>query len=154
MKALKIVGAVFVAVLLSFSFVACSSDDDENDPGFLELTSVIVGTWAQDGDDDILVINANGTGQWYDNEESYKQKEVDVDYTTTWTCKNGWLYLTTTYHSDGSEQTHTNTMRATDISKDKIVWKDYYDDNESGNGEDGRDAFGYYRFWTWERYNK
>lgn len=140
MKALKIVGATLIAVLLSFSFVACSSDDDANDSG-----SSIVGVWAQDGDDDILVINANGTGQWYDCEEAYKEK--DIASTITWTYKNGWLYL-----KDASSP--TQEFRAETISKNKIVWKEYDDCPNLSYKYDGYDAFGYYNLWTWERYTK
>ncbi len=36
------------------------------------------------------------------------------------------------------------------VSKDKIIWQDY--DDEEYSNEDMKDSFGYYRLWTWERY--
>lgn len=46
-----------IAILLSVmaALNSCSYEHADNEP-----TTIIVGTWTQDGDDDIFVINANG----------------------------------------------------------------------------------------------
>lgn len=40
MKTLRFIGMAIIAVVISVNFVACSSDDDEN-----ESNSPLVGTW-------------------------------------------------------------------------------------------------------------
>lgn len=45
--------------IVGMTFVSCSNDDDDEPVGN-NLEKVVVGTWAQDGDNDILTINANG----------------------------------------------------------------------------------------------
>lgn len=113
------------------------------------LLNIVVGVWAQDGDNDILRINADGTGVGYDNPTEYKND--NVGYSFNWSYENGWVTVT----SDGEV---VEEMRTISVSQNKIVWQryaipsDYYDPSE--DEWDGHDAFGYYEFWTWERYNK
>ncbi len=139
--------AVALCAIMSLSFVGCSDDDDEGAGD--ELKSIIVGTWAQDGDNDILVVNANGTGVIYDSPELYEQKKDGASF--TWTYKDGWIKA-------GIAGVQEEELRAKSVSKNKIVWQRYaiasedYDPSE--DEWDGHDAFGYYDYWTWERYNK
>ena len=113
------------------------------------LLNIVVGVWAQDGDNDILRINADGTGVGYDNPTEYKND--NVGYSFNWSYDNGWVTVT----SDGEV---VEEMRTISVSQNKIVWQryaipsDYYDPSE--DEWDGHDAFGYYEFWIWERYNK
>ncbi len=56
---------VALFAIIAIAFTSCSDDDDE--PAIDELTSIMVGAWAQDGDNDIFVVKANGTGVGYEN---------------------------------------------------------------------------------------
>lgn len=77
--------AVALCVIMSMAFTSCSDDDDE--PAGDELTSIIVGSWAQDGDNDILVVNANGTGVGYENLTDYQNNHEG--YKFNWSYKDG-----------------------------------------------------------------
>lgn len=134
--------AVALCVIMAMAFTSCSDDDDE--PAADELTTIIVGTWAQDGDDDIFVINANGTGVVYGSPELYAQKKDGDNF--TWSYKDGWV-------RGGVAGVQEEEMRAKTVSKNKIVWQRYDKEASYGDGYD-RDAFGYYELWTWERYTK
>lgn len=133
---------VALGVIMLMAFSSCSDDDDE--PAGDELTAVIVGTWAQDGDNDIFVVNANGTGVVYDSPELYEQKKDGASF--TWTYKDGWVKA-------GIAGVQEEEMRAKSVSKNKIVWQRY---DKDASDDDGyyKDAFGYYELWTWERYTK
>ena len=87
LKHLQSLVAVALCVIMAMAFTSCSDDDDE--PASDELTSIIVGVWAQDGDNDIFVVKANGTGVVYDSPEMYEQKKDGASF--TWTYKNGWV---------------------------------------------------------------
>lgn len=113
------------------------------------LLNIVVGVWAQDGDNDIFIVNADGTGIVYGSPELYEQKKDGGAF--TWSYKNGWIYA-------GVKGVQEEEMRVEYLSENKIVWRRYaipsdYDD-PSEDEWDGHDAFGYYEFWTWERYNK
>lgn len=131
---------VALCVIMAMAFTSCSDDDDE--PAADELTTIIVGTWAQDGDNDIFVVNANGTGVVYGSQELYAQKKDGVYF--TWSYKDGWVRASIA----GVQE---EEMRAKTVSRNKIVWQRY--DKEASDGYD-KDAFGYYELWTWERYTK
>lgn len=137
--------AVALCVIMAMAFTSCSDDDDE--PAADELTSIIVGVWAQDGDNDIFVVNANGTGVVYDSPALYEQKKDGTNF--TWSYKDGWVRAST-IHSD---EVQVEEMRAKTVSKNKIVWQRYDNEASDGDGYD-KDAFGYYDLWTWERYTK
>ena len=133
MKTLRFIGVATIIVALSVNFIACSDDEEKAEEMFF------IGAWAQDGDDDIFVLNADGTGVSYDSETLYKRGEVDDFF--SWTYNNEWLYL------DDDE------LRAESVSSNKIVWRRYFDGYfETANRN--RDAFGWYELWTWERYTK
>ena len=138
MKTLRFIGMAILAVVLSVNFVACSDDDEEKNDAD-NLTEIIVGTWVQDGDDDILVINANGTGIIYGNETLYESGEGD---SFSWSYNNGWVYA-------GVAGIQEEELRAESVSSNKIVWRRYRDYET-----DNKDAFGWYSLWTWERYTK
>ena len=70
LKHLQSLVAVALCVIMAMAFTSCSDDDDE--PAIDELTSIIVGAWAQDGDNDIFVVKANGTGVGYENLTNYQ----------------------------------------------------------------------------------
>lgn len=140
LKHLQTLVAVALCVIMAMAFTSCGDDDDE--PEGDELTSTMVGVWAQDGDNDIFVVNSNGTGIVYTSPEHYEQK--DGGKSLTWTYKNGWVKAII----DGVQE---EEFRAISVSKNKIVWKRYDEDASDG---DGYDAFGYYDLWTWERYTK
>ena len=82
---------VALCVVMAVAFNSCSSDDDEKSAND-NLSSVVVGTWAQDGDNDILTIKADGTGVGYDNPTDYENN--NVGYQFKWEYKNGWVYVT------------------------------------------------------------
>lgn len=142
MKYLQSLLAVALCVIMTFAMAGCSKDDDV--PAEDNLSSIIVGVWAQDGDDDIMVFNANGTGMFYESPADYEKK--DVSYNFTWSLKGEWLTINIDY-GDGSYDYQMKCRPEKIVSKNKIIWKDYDDENNDFN-----DAFGYYRLWTWERY--
>lgn len=142
LKHIQSLVTVALCVIMAIAFTSCSDDDDE--PASDELTSIIVGVWAQDGDDDIFVVNSNGTGVVYGSPELYELKEEGTSF--TWAYKDGWVKA-----SIGGVQ--EEEMRAKSISQNKIIWQRYDKEASDGDGYD-KDAFGYYELWTWERYTK
>ncbi len=126
--------------MICVNFAACGSDDDPAEESTTDLSKIIIGTWVQDGDDDIMVIKSNKTLTWYTNETAYKNNEVSEIY--QWEVEDGWLY----FHEDGER---FGEMYPKDLKANTIVWKDY-DEYE----EDYSDSYGNYRLWTWERYSK
>lgn len=145
LKHLQSLVAVALCVIMAMAFTSCSDDDDE--PASDELTSIIVGAWAQDGDNDIFVVNANGTGIGYENSTDYQNNKEG--YKFNWSYKDGWVYVTIDFYGE----TQKEEMRAKSVSKNKIVWQRYDEEASDGDGYD-KDAFGYYELWTWERYTK
>lgn len=144
LKHLQTLVTVALCVILTASLSSCSKDDDE--PAKDNLSDIIVGAWAQNGDDDIMVFNANGTGMFYDSPTDYEQKEGAYNF--TWNLKDEWLTINIDY-GDGSYDDQMKCRPEKIVSKNKIIWKDYNEDL----AHDGlNDAFGYYRLWTWERY--
>ncbi|WP_295730846.1 hypothetical protein [uncultured Muribaculum sp.] len=140
--------SVALCVIMSMVFVGCGDDDDE--PNGTDLAEIVVGTWAQDGDNDILTVNANGSGVGYDNPTAYQNNQVG--YSFNWSYGEGWVNIT--FDIDGELQ--LERMRAKSVSQNIIVWQRYaiptedYDPSE--DEWDGHDSFGYYDLWTWERY--
>ena len=138
---LKLLSLAMIAVL-SFTFSSCSDDDEESASN--ELTSVMIGAWSQDGDNDIFVIKANGTGFHYDCPEWYEHDENPNPI--TWSCSDGLFVLSL----GGDYEGQVEYMRAESVSDDKIVWRRYEDpaDWELSYYED---EYGTYCLWTWER---
>lgn len=137
---LKLLSMAMIAVL-SFTFSSCSDDDEESASN--ELTSVMIGAWSQDGDDDIFVIKANGTGFHYDCPEWYEHDENPNP--VTWSCSDGLFVLSL----GGDYEGQVEYMRAESVSDDKIVWRRYED--PAGWELYYEDEYGTYCLWTWER---
>lgn len=87
-KILKYIGISLFAAILCVNFAACSDDNEESTESD-NLQEIVVGAWAQDGDNDIFLVNADGTGIGYENSEDYEQNVPG--YTFTWTYKNEWV---------------------------------------------------------------
>lgn len=145
---LKSLFTLAVCVAMSMAIISCSDNDDEPDSN--DLAKILIGVWAQDGDNDILTINVGGTGTGYDNSSDYQNNRES--YQLTWNYSDGWVNMTIDYDGD----TQAEKMRARSVTQNKIVWQRYaipsegYDPSE--DEWDGHDSFGYYDLWTWERY--
>lgn len=132
---------VALCVIMAIAFTSCSDDDED------ELTSIIVGAWVQDGDNDIFVVNANGTGVGYEDLTDYQNNREG--YKFNWSYKDGWVYVTIDFYGE----TQIEKMRAKSVSQNKIVWQRYDSEASDDDGYD-KDANGYYELWTWERLTK
>lgn len=141
-KILKYIGISLFAAILCVNFAACSDDNEESTESD-NLQEIVVGAWAQDGDNDIFLVNADGTGIGYENSEDYEQNVPG--YTFTWTYKNEWVEVKIDFYGTLQEE----ELRPESVSANKIVWR-RYGDRETDN----KDAFGWYELWTWERYTK
>ena len=137
--------AISMIAMLNFSLLSCSDDDEES--ASKELTSVMLGAWAQDGDDDIFVLQANGTGNHYTCPEWYELGENPNPL--TWSSSDGLFVLSL----GGEYEGQVEYMRAESVSDKKIVWRRYEDpyDSEITYYED---EYGTYCLWTWERLKK
>ncbi len=135
---------VLITILISVNFVSCSSDDEEKD--VTDLKKIIIGTWVQDGDDDIMVIKPDGTVTWYDDEFDYKNKETSGVYQ--------WKVVTNTWLKFYDKGELTEKMRPQEVKVDMIIWKRYNINGHLGSEYDIYDNYGSYNLWTWERYNK
>lgn len=137
--------AISMIAMLNFSLLSCSDDDEES--ASKELTSVMLGAWAQDGDDDIFVLQANGTGNHYTCPEWYELGENPNPL--TWSYSDGLFVLSL----GGEYEGQVEYMRAESVSDKKIVWRRYEDpyDSEITYYED---EYGTYCLWTWERLKK
>jgi hypothetical protein len=149
LKHLQSLVAVALCVIMSMTLSSCSDDDE---PAGDDLVKVMAGTWAQDGDNDILVISADGSGLTYNNPMDYESNEVNC--LIRWSYKDGWVYLSFVYDDGGCQD---EEMRAISVSKNKIVWQRYEKNTDDVNNRPdhyNHDSFGYYTLWTWERYTK
>lgn len=141
MKTLKFIGMAILAVIMSISFVACSSDDnDENEKD--HFVSIITnGAWSQDGDNDIISISKDGTGFMFENSTSYNSN-TKTGYSFSWVYSNNTITIKTTgYYENGNKtESYSDTDKwiVTSYSKSKIVLT---------NADDESDI------WTWKRYN-
>lgn len=140
---LKLLSMTMIAVL-SFTFSSCSDDDEESASN--ELTSVMIGAWSQDGDDDIFVIQANGIGNHYTCPEWYEQGENPNPL--TWSYSDGLFVLSL----GGEYEGQVEYMRAESVSDNKIVWRRY--EEPVGWELFYEDEYGTYCLWTWERLKK
>ena len=140
---LKLLSMTMIAVL-SFTFSSCSDDDEESASN--ELTSVMIGAWSQDGDDDIFVIQANGIGNHYTCPVCYEQGENPNPL--TWSYSDGLFVLSL----GGEYEGQVEYMRAESVSDNKIVWRRY--EEPVGWELFYGDEYGTYCLWTWERLKK
>lgn len=93
---LKSLFALAVCVAMSMAIISCSDNDDEPDSN--DLAKILIGVWAQDGDNDILTINVGGTGTGYDNSSDYQNNRES--YQLTWNYSDGWVNMTIDYDGD------------------------------------------------------
>ena len=84
--------SVALCVIMAIAFTSCSDDDED------ELTSIIVGAWVQDGDNDIFVVNANGTGVGYEDLTDYQNNREG--YKFNWSYKDGWVNITIDFYGE------------------------------------------------------
>ena len=138
MKILRLIGIALFAVLMCVNFTACSSDEGAPTEKPIDLSKIIIGTWMQDSDDDILVVNSNQTLGRYRNETDYKNNEEPDIF--QWEIKNEWFIL---YYEGES----VGEMCTKEIKDNMIVWKVY-----SEYENDYSDNYGNYSLWIWERY--
>lgn len=144
MKTFRLIGIALLAIVLCVNFTSCSSDDDSTEEDVTDLSKIIIGTWVQDGDDDVMVIKSDGTVTWYENEADYKDKEISQIY--QWNVSGEWLKF---YYKDRLIE----EMRPQEVKANIIIWK-RYDDDDYADSSDYTDSYGNYDLWTWERYNK
>ena len=81
MKAIRLFGIVLLTVLMSVSFSACSSSDDETQPS----SNPLIGTWESidpDGDNYILELKADGS--YYQAEFEGKTENIKSSYKGTY----------------------------------------------------------------------
>lgn len=141
MKTFRLIGMALMSIFMCANFTACGSDDDEpTEKPTTDLSKIIIGTWTQDGDDDIMVITSNGILTWYENETDYKNKVVSETY--QWEVKGEWLK----FYYEGRQN---KEMRPKEVKENIIVWKEY-----GAYNDDYSDSYGNYDLWTWERYSK
>lgn len=133
--------AVALCVIMAIAFTSCSDDDDE--PAADELTTIIVGTWAQDGDNDILVINKGGSGAVYDRPSDYYDKNSYGSI--NWEYKNGFLFLDIGFYGGFYGDIQKEKLRAVSVSKNEIKWYRYESDEDGYFSNE-------YEEWTWTRY--
>ena len=128
--------AVALCVIMTMAFNSCSDDDGEPED---ELTSIMVGVWAQDGDNDIIVINKGGTGAVYDSPALYYDK--DSYGSITWEHKNSYVYLNFDNHGNIQKE----KLAAISVSKNEIKWRRYWTDADGNFTNESEE-------WTWTRY--
>lgn len=100
----------------------------------------MVGVWNQDGDDDILVINSNGTGSSYDDLEDYRNNIIDTD--VVWELNNDFIYLSFVYENGESQD---EKLKAISVTNDKILWYRYEEFKREFSDTE-------YELWTWIRF--
>lgn len=128
--------AVALCVIMAMALNSCSDDDDEPADN---LTSIIVGVWAQDGDNDIIVINKGGTGAGYDNPADYYDNNSYGSI--TWEYKNDYVYLDLGYYGNIQKE----KLKAISVSKNEIKWRRYWTDEDGYFTNESEE-------WTWTRY--
>lgn len=134
MKHLKFLLLGLLAVCLSSTITSCKDKDDEP-----ENKNSIVGIWTEDWYNDVIELEANGTGSWA---EFYGDSQASW---FTWTYKNGLLKI----DIDGDIE----ESRMVSQSEDVITWKHYIDNPDAYDpNEIKQDDYGYYYIWTWKRY--
>ena len=76
MKALKLIENMLFTLIAFTAFSACNNENNsiEIEENNNDLSKILIGTWVQDGDDDVIVIKADGHVEWYENENDYKNQ--------------------------------------------------------------------------------
>ncbi len=142
LKHLQSLAAVALYVIMGLTFTSCSDDDE---PTVDDLTKVMVGVWTQDGDDDILVINADGTGEGYDDLIDFEAH--DVYYLIDWSYNDGYIEMYLADPDTGKKWSGYDELQPISVSQNRIEWKRKRIYHPSYNKEE-------IDFWTWKRYTK
>lgn len=130
---IKKFGLMSLLLMVVMSMAALSSCGNDDEPSSNDITKIVVGVWSQDGDNDILELKSNGTGNWYENPEDYAAKEIAASF--DWKFENGVLV----FSEDGDAY---EFLKCQSSSNDKIVWQRFESSNLAGE----------YEIWTWARY--
>lgn len=140
MKTIRIIGMAILAIVISVSFIACSSDDNdetEKDNFVSIITNV---AWSQDGDNDIISISKDGTGFMFENSDFYNSN-TKTGYSFSWVYSNNTITIKTTGYYENGNKTEsyydTDKWIVTSYSNSKIVLTNANDESD---------------IWTWKRY--
>jgi len=107
---------VLMLLFVGFGFAACGDDDDENGGN----ASGIVGTWRYDygdGDYEVMVLNADGTGSFTEGYASVGQVNTDY-FKYDYDADAGALYITW----DGDDEVD---LWYASLSGDKLILDGY-----------------------------
>ena len=141
MKTLRFIGMAILAVIMSISFVACSSDDNDETEKDNFVSIITNGAWAQDGDNDIISISKDGTGFMFENAAFYNSN-TKTGYSFSWVYNNNTITIKTAgYYENGNKtESYSDTDKwiVTSYSNSKIVLTNANDESD---------------IWTWKRYN-
>ena len=133
MKTLRFIGMAIIAVIMSVNFVACSSDDnDEN-----ENNSPLVGTWVNIENKnsmeykEVMTINENGTGL----SANYTNGQLDKDGVDNfrYTYDENSKVFTWIWEEDSDGEVDVYSMHVRELTGSKLVLVD--DMDEEGEGE-------------------
>ena len=130
-----------LAIVISVSFIACSSDDNDETEKDNFVSIITNGAWSQDGDNDIISISKDGTGFMFENSHFYNSN-TKTGYSFSWVYSNNTITIKTTGYYENGNKTEsyydTDKWIVTSYSNSKIVLT---------NAEDESDI------WTWKRHN-
>ena len=133
MKPLRFIGMAIIAVVISVNFVACSSDDDDEN----ESNSPLVGTWVNIENrnsveyKDVMTINADGTG----SDAIYINGQLDKDGVDNfkYTYDEKSKVFTWIWEEDSDGESDVYSMHVQELTSSKLVLVD--DMDEEGEGE-------------------
>lgn len=138
---MRLIGMAILAIVISVSFIACSSDDNDETEKDNFVSIITNGAWSQDGDDDIISISKDGTGFMFEDSDSYNSN-TKIGHSFSWVYSNNTITIKTTgYYENGNKtESYYDTYKwiVTSYSNSKIVLT---------NAEDESDI------WTWKRHN-
>lgn len=141
MKTIRLIGMALLAIVISVSFIACSSDDNDETEKDNFVSIITNGAWSQDGDNDIISISKDGTGFMFENAAFYNSN-TKTGYSFSWVYSNNTITIKTTGYYENGNKTEsyydTDKWIVTSYSNSKIVLT---------NAEDESDI------WTWKRHN-
>lgn len=132
MKTLRFIGMAIIAVIMSVNFVACSSDDnDEN-----ENNSPLVGTWVNIENKnsmeykEVMTINENGTG----SSAIYTNGQLDKDGVDNfrYTYDENSKVFTWIWEEDSDGESDVYSMHVRELTGSKLVLVDDMDDEGEG----------------------
>lgn len=141
MKTIRFIGMAILAIVISVSFIACSSDDNDETEKDNFVSIITNGAWSQDGDNDIISISKDGTGFMFEDSGFYNSN-TKTGYSFSWVYSNNTITIKTTGYYENGNKTEsyydTDKWIVTSYSNSKIVLT---------NAEDESDI------WTWKRHN-